>query len=94
MVFNYALPSNWRSDPNLNVNFSFVKQFPKCAKWLTHSTSIYYWMKLEHGVLSAIKGRSQMKKEDKVVFQTMKHDTLHALFVDMESQLVIPKGWK
>jgi hypothetical protein len=90
--FNFALSRDWRTiDP---VNFSFVRQFPKCAKWLSHSSSIYYWMKMERGVLYAMKGRSQMKKQDNVVFQTMKHDNLHDMFVDMENRMVLPKSWK
>ena len=97
--FNYSLPPNWQTNPSCVINnssrFSFAKQFPKCAKWLaSKQTGTYYWMKIERGILSAIKGRAHMMKEDNVVFHTMKHNNLHDMFEDLENQLVIPKSWK
>ena len=78
----------------LYCRFSFNKQFPKCNAWLTYSSSIAYYMTLEFGILKAMKGKINPKKGENVVHETLKHDSLHALFADMESQLVLPKSWK
>jgi hypothetical protein len=51
-------------------------------------------MKMEGGALSAVTGRNHPKKPDNVVHRTLKHTTLHAMFQDMEEQLVLPKSWK
>ena len=33
-------------------------------------------------------------KAENVVHKTLKHDSLHAMFADMEMQIVLPKAWK
>jgi hypothetical protein len=79
---------------NSMFRFSFNKQFPKCNAWLTYSSSISYYMTLEFGILKAMKGKFNPRKGENVLYQTLKHDSLHAVFADMESQLVLPKSWK
>ena len=75
-------------------NFSFAKQFPQCTAWLTHPCGTSHWMFLERGVLHAVKGKHNPTTGEKVVHRTLKHTSLHAMFTDMEDQLVLPKAWK
>jgi hypothetical protein len=91
-AFNFSLPVDWRTDPR-NTAFSFTAQFPKCALWLTHPTSSAHWLSLERGVLCAIKGKNNPQGANNVVHKTLKHDTLHAVFADMEEQLILPVSW-
>lgn len=92
-AFNFALPVAWREDLN-NTGFSFAKQFPECALWLTYPAKSCHWMSLERGVLCAIKGKNHCQGANNVVHKTLKHDTLHALIADMEEQIVLPVSWK
>lgn len=91
--FNFALAEDWKSQPD-TPNFSFTAQFPKVTAWLTHPCSTSYWLSLERGVLSAIKGKNNPRAAPNVVFKTLKHATLHAMFTEMEELLVLPKSWK
>lgn len=91
--FNFALPRDWRSAPDL-PNCSFVKCFPKCALWLTHPSKIAFWMSCERGVLSAMKGKFKFGVGPNVVHKTLKHNSVHAMFADMESQIELSKSWK
>ena len=99
--FNFALDGDWQNQQEEEdeqraaaPNFSFIKQFPKCTAWLTHPCGTSHWMFLERGVLHAVKGKHNPKTGENVVHRTLKHTSLHALFTDMEDQLVLPKAWK
>lgn len=90
-AFNFVLEQGWE---HRKQNFSFVRHFPKCSQWLTRPTKSSHWFNLEHGVLSAGKGKVTRKKSPDVQYKTLKHDSLHNLFTDMEMHLSIPKSWK
>ena len=92
-AFNFALSdedSTLLSDPNA---FSFTKQFPKCAMWLSRGAGTAYWMQMESGVLKAIKGKPSPRKPENVVYCSAKHTTLHSMFADIEDQMALPKSW-
>ena len=71
-----------------------MRQFPKCSKWLTHPAGICHRMELAAGVLRAFKGKSKAGGDSKAAYTTVKHSSLHDLFADMETQIVLPKSWK
>jgi hypothetical protein len=89
--FSNVLEAGWEYRKQ---NFSFVRHFPKCSQWLTRPNKSGHWMSLEHGVLSAGKGKVTRKKSPTLQYKTLKHDSLHKLFTDMELHIVIPKSWK
>lgn len=92
-AFNFALP-NEEVLRTAVERFSFSKQFPKCALWLTGGgKTSYHWMTFEMGVLKAVKGKAAMRKPENVVHQTARHAELHAMFAEMEELIDLPKAW-
>ena len=97
-VFNYSLAdADSFSLEEVTKDFSFSKQFPKCARWIsyphTSGKNAYAWFDIECGKLNAYKGKAKRDNSHSHSFSTMKHDNLHDMFIDMEKQLVMPKSW-
>ena len=97
-AFNYSLAdADSFSLEEATKDFSFSKQFPKCAKWIsypyTSSKNTYAWFEIECGKLNAYKGKAKRDNSHSHSYSTMKHDNLHDMFIDMEKQLVMPKSW-
>ena len=90
-AFNFQLAPDWRrNDPPA---FSFKAAFPKCARWLTHEQGNAHWLSWRKGVLTAYKTKNGMRKVLTPHCQTMKHDSVHAAFAELESKLQLPKSW-
>jgi len=89
--FNFSLSEDWKTRPD-TPNFSFAKQFPKVAIWLTRAWTPCRWLYLERGVLYAVRGKNSPRAAPYVVHKTLPHTSLHAMFAEMEDMM--PRSWK
>jgi hypothetical protein len=60
---------------------------------LTHEQGNAHWLSWRKGVLTAYKTKNGMRKVLTPHCQTMKHDSVHAAFAELESKLQLPKSW-
>lgn len=88
--FSFALSPDWRA--NKTHSFSFTKQFPKCSKWTSYDPNKNHWFRIAGNRLYAYK-RVNGREEPDPAFSTSTYSSLHAMFTEMESNIVLPAAW-